>query len=85
MNNYYILFGMKDNNVFYISNTNPILWTPDINFAKIYTDRYTAEFAVLRDWYNFRHISDNIDEKNLDAFYISIMNSGREIERIKLL
>ena len=85
MNTYYILFGTKDSNIFYINNVNPVLWSPEINHAKIYTDRYTAEYAVLRDWYNFRNISDNIDLGALDAFYIAIMNDGVETERIKLL
>lgn len=85
MNNYYILFGIKDDKIFYINNTNPILWTSDINYAKIYSDRYTAEYAVLRDWYNFRHISDNIENKNLDSFWISICNNTGEIARVKLL
>ena len=85
MNNYYILFGKKDENIYYITNTNPVLWSPLIQFAKIYTDRYTAEYAVLRDWYNFRHISDQIDAGTLDSFYIAIMNNGNFINIIKLL
>jgi hypothetical protein len=85
MNEYYILFGKKDNNIYYVCNTNPILWSPVIQQAKIYTDRYAAEYAVLRDWYNFRHISDNIDNGSLDSFWIAIMNINTEVERLKLL
>lgn len=85
MNNYYILFGKKDDNIFYINNTNPVLWSPLIQYAKIYTDRYTAEYAVLRDWYNFRHISDSIDNGDLDSFYIAIMNDGNFVDIVKLL
>lgn len=85
MNNYYLLFGIKDNIIYYVCNTNPILWSPIISQAKIYTDRYTAEYDILRDWYNFRHVSDSIENELLDAFYIAIMNNGIELERIKLL
>lgn len=83
--NYYVLFGMKDNTYFFVCNTNPILWTPLIQQAKFYDDRYNAEYAVLRDWYNFRQISDSIDNGVLDSFWIGIMNSGYMLEKIKLL
>ena len=85
MNEYYILFGIKDDKVYYINNTNPIIWSPMIQLAKVYKDRYTAEYSVLRDWYNFRYISDMIDDKNLDSFYIAIMDNGIEKGRIQLL
>ncbi len=45
MKKYIILSRDKDNNVKYISNTSPLLWTDDINKAKI----FRSEGEILND------------------------------------
>lgn len=81
----YLLFGIKDGLLYYISNTNPILWTPNSLAAKIYYDRYKAEYSILRDYDNYRHISKQIESDSLDAFYLGIYQDGTEVGRVKLL
>lgn len=90
MKEYFILFGSKDNDTFYISNTNPVIWTSDIKEAKIYNLRYTAEFKILRDYDTYKYISNLINNNKLDCLYISsisIDDNGEYIEkgRVKLL
>lgn len=45
MKKYIILSRDKDNNIKYISNTSPLLWTDDINKAKI----FRSEGEILND------------------------------------
>lgn len=82
----FILYGLKDSKIFYIANTNPIIWIPDIRSAKIYYNRYTAEYSILRDYDNYRNVSDQINHDKLDEFYIAEYDKNyREIERYRLL
>ena len=94
MKEYFILYGTKDNDTFYISNTNPVIWTSDIKESKLYHLRYTAEFEVLRDYDNYRSIISLINNKKLDCLYVSQMqieinddNSKEYVEkgRVKIL
>lgn len=91
MKEYFILYGTKDKDTFYISNTNPVIWTSDMVESKLYHLRYTAEFEVLRDYNNYRSIISLIDNKKLDCLYLANIaldgDSGEYIEkgRVKLL
>ena len=35
-NDFFILYGTKDKDTYYISNTNPVIWTSDIKESKKY-------------------------------------------------
>ena len=91
MKEYFILYGTKDKDTFYISNTNPVIWTSDMTESKLYYLRYTAEFEVLRDYDNYRSIISLINNNKLECLYIAYIvldcNSGEYIEkgRVKLL
>ena len=58
---FYILFGKKNDNYFYIANTNPVIWAVDIRKVKPFMDRYSAEYAVLRDYDNYQAIKANLN------------------------
>ena len=86
----YILLGVKDNNFYYISNTNPVMWTSDIRESKRYHSRYSAEVDILRDYDNYRTISSLIGNGKLDVLYLltEVVGSvGEYIEkgRVKIL
>ena len=91
MKEYFILYGTKDKDTFYISNTNPVIWTSDITESKLYHLRYTAEFEVLRDYDNYRSIITLINNKKLECLYVAHIivddNSEEYIEkgRVKIL
>lgn len=83
---FYILFAIKDNQLYYISNTNPIIWSPDIRVSKCFTNRYSAECVVLRDYENYRYFTKMIQSKSIDCIYISeYLYNFEEIRRDKLL
>ena len=48
----YIIIGIKEDSVFYISNTHPIIWSDIKSQAKIYAERFAAEYTVLRYYDN---------------------------------
>ena len=82
----YILFAIKDNQIYYISNTNPIIWSPDIRASKCFINRYSAECIVLRDYENYRYFSKMIQSKSIDYIYIAeCLKNFEEIRRDKLL
>ncbi len=85
-NEIFILFGVKDGKIYYVANTNPVIWFPDIRNAKIFYNRYTAEYSILRDYNNYRAISDLIAHNKLDEFYVASYDRDyREMERYKLI
>ena len=86
MTNQFILYGTKDNEIYYIGNTNPVIWSSGIKEAKTYLIKYTAEYHVLRDYDNYQVISNLIKSKKLDALYIAeITDNYEEKGRVKLL
>lgn len=82
---FFILYGIKNNEIFYITNTSPIIWTMNLFQAKRYYDRYTAEYSILREYDNYRIVSDMIDHNILDGFFISSIKNNVEVWRYKLL
>ena len=44
-NSFFILEAKKENNSFYVSNTDPIIWTSDIKNSKCYSteDRASSD------------------------------------------
>lgn len=78
-NSYFILYGLKDNDKFFVSNTNPIIWNDNLEDAKKFLDRYSAEYAILRDYDNYRNISKQLSNKFLDHIYIAEIENNIEI------
>ena len=83
--NEYILYGVKNNSKYYITNTNPILWSPDINCSKKYQDINSARFSILRDWDNYQYMLNQINAGLLDMLFVSVIEDNYEKERVKLL
>ena len=85
-NSYFILYGLKDNDKFFVSNTNPIIWNDNLEDAKKFLDRYSAEYAILRDYDNYRYLKKQIESGIIDEIFLSIRNKdNEEIRRVKLL
>jgi hypothetical protein len=82
---FYILFGKKNDNYFYIANTNPVIWAVDIRKVKPFVDRYSAEYAVLRDYDNYQAIKANLNNGSLDEFYVAERDMYGEVWRVKIL
>ena len=84
--NKYILYALKGNTKYYITNINPILWSPDINNAKIFNDFNSAKFSILRDWDNYDYMLGQINNKLIDMLFVSINDENNvEKERVKIL
>lgn len=88
-NDFFILYGTKDKDTYYISNTNPVIWTSDIKESKKYYSKYSAELDVLRDYDNYKSISGLINNNKLDNMFVAIidgtMKEYNEKGRVKLL
>ena len=86
---FFILYATKDKEIYYISNTNPIIWNSDIKEAKQYYSKYSAELDMLRNYDNYKCISSLIFNDKLDSLFVAIIGKNNEeyIEkgRIKLL
>lgn len=89
MKEFFILYGTKDNEIYYISNTNPVIWSSDINNSKQYISKYSAELDILRDYNNYNSISTLLNNNKLDALYVAIIDGTdkkyTEKGRVKLL
>lgn len=83
--NKYILYGIKNNIKYYITNTNPILWSPNVECAKSYNEINTAKFSILRDWDNYEFILKQINAGLLDMLFVAVVDNNIEKERVKLL
>lgn len=84
-NNFCILYGKKDDNLYYIANTNPVIWNPDIREAKCFFNRYIAECAVLRDYDNYNYFMKMIKSNVIHNIYVIEYLNGNEIGRHKIL
>ena len=86
MNNF-ILYGIDpENDIFYISNTNPIIWSTNIDDSKLYYARYPAEYNILRDYDNYRAVSREIESGRLSGFYVAeIDDENNIIEQNRIL
>lgn len=81
-NTFFILFGTKDDVVYYINNTNPVIWDHNIEKSKLYFSKFSAEYDILRNYDNYKIISNLIDNNKLDNLYIASIENyivkGRE-------
>lgn len=84
-NRFFIIYAIKDNTIYYVANTNPIIWTGDIRQSKIFFNRYSAEYSILRDYDNYRYMSSQIESNIIDVLYVGEYINGNEVERGKLL
>ena len=83
--NFCILYGKKDDNLYYIANTNPVIWNPDIREAKCFFNRYLAECVVLRDYDNYNYFMKMIKSNVIHNIYVIEYLNGNEIGRHKIL
>ena len=85
MNNeeYYILLCKKDmqnqETLFFILNTDPLLFTDDISKAKKYHNRILAMNT------NIKGIHELIAKRLIDSVYMGIMREGKEVGRVRLI
>ena len=88
-NEFFILYGIKDNEIYYISNTNPVIWTSDIKESKQYYSKYSAELDILRDYDNYKSVSSLMSNNKLDCLYVAVIDSSNkdysEKGRVKIL
>lgn len=82
---YFVLYGTKDKDEYYIGNTNPIIWASNLLDAKKYYNRYSAEYDILRDYDNYRFMTKQIDNNLLDDFYVALIHNNEEKWRVKIL
>ena len=83
--NFCILYAKKDDNLYYIANTDPIIWNPDIREAKRFYNRYSAECIVLRDYDNYNYFMKMIKSNAIHNIYVIEYLNGNEIGRHKIL
>ena len=67
-NSFFILEAKKENNSFYVSNTDPIIWTSDIKNSKCYSTEDRASSDILRDYNNY-HAIKNLFDATLSRLY----------------
>lgn len=87
MNNkeYYILFCKKDETptqpevLFFILNTDPLLFTDDISKAKKYHNRIIAMNTKIKG------IHELLAKKLVDSVYMGIMVDDKETGRIRII
>jgi len=68
---FYILYGLKDDTKYYITNIDPITWGSIVLSAKRYQNRYSAEYDILRNYYNYNFIKNYIKSNHIDELYIA--------------
>ena len=85
MNIKYVLFATKNDRIFYISNTEPFIWSSEISQAKLYDSRYSAEYDILRKYENYISITKQLESHSIDNVYVSKVINMIETERYKLL
>lgn len=83
MNRYYVISAMDPlNNVYYVSNMNPVIWTNVFIEAKRYKASKNAEFDVLRDYDNYHQIKGNDHIKSVEIVEIDSGYQGRRLRVI---
>lgn len=88
MDKYYILYGTKGKDIFYIKNLDPIIWDYDISYAKRFTDSKSASNSIMDSYSNLVELSSNIQRGLLDDIYVSSRNANNikeEFDRRRIL
>ncbi len=64
---YFVLFLIDyQDQLTFISNTDPVTYTPDIKCAKLYEDEVNADNDILT---NYERMKALIDNTNITSFY----------------
>lgn len=79
---FYILYGMKADDKYYISSIDPILWSSSSNEARRYENRYSAEYDVLRNYDNYHFFKNNIKSGNIDSVFIARITFDLELGNV---
>lgn len=78
----FFVIGQKDNNMYYISNVNPLIWTDKIENAREYSSKEIAMLDINSD---VTTLISQINLNILDSVIISKMVYGVEVGRLKVL
>ena len=81
----YILYATKNDKIFYISNTYPLIWNGNLSEAKLYNTRYAAECDILKDYNNYNLLYNQIQSKAIDSIYVAMIVNMKIIEKYKIL
>lgn len=84
-NVYYVLYAVSNDKKYYVSNTNPILWTNVFLEAKTYIASRNAEYEIIRDYYNYNAIKKFISNQDIESIFLAEIKDGIETRRIQLL
>ena len=79
------MLATKGDKQFYISNTEPFIWAPDIKDAKVYSSRYSAEYDVTENYKNYISLSSQLSNGTIDKLYVIVFVDGKELERYSIL
>lgn len=86
INKHYILYAEDySNNRFYISNTNPVMWTNVSIEAKPYLTSRNAEFDIVGNYDNYRIIRQMLDNGTIYKVYLAEVTNGEEKGRLEIL
>ena len=87
-NKYYILMALNlsNNQEYYISNTNPLVFDINKYKAKRYLTSKNAEFDILRDYDNYNQIKQALQNNVISELWIlEIINEFEDKGRIRIL
>ena len=80
---YYILVGVSDSSeLFYVSNTLPIVWNSNVSNAKRFDSFDKAKLAVVE---NFGVLYSTVQNTSMESIFIFCMINGDELRRVKVI
>lgn len=85
---YFILFLIDyNNNITFISNTDPVTYTPDIKCAKLYDSEVNVDNDILANYDRMRNLMDNTSIVSFNKGYVkkNISTGVIEIERREMI
>ena len=85
MNEKYILFAIKDARRFYIANTEPFIWAPEMKDAKVYSSRFGAEYDILRKYENYMSIYNQLRSRVINSVHVAKIVNNKEVESYRIL
>lgn len=84
----YILYGTKNNDVYYITNLDPAIWTNDITRARQFSTSSSAQNAVIENYNVYIQLTSELNNNTLEHIFISsrlINDIAKEFDRRILL
>ena len=85
MNEEYVIFATKGNKKFYVSNTEPFIWAPSLDSAKVYSTRFGAEYEVLRKYENYLSLEGQLRNRTIDQVFVAKIVNSEEAESYRIL